>query len=120
MGMTCSALAAGVMALGLAAGEIETRRGKVARMLLTMALGGDALDDELNRFNRSMNRGKALAGWFAAELGSTQCKTITGCTFSSAADVRRYVEGEQVARCEELAAKVAARTEVILAQAQVH
>lgn len=119
-GMTCSALVAGVLAIGLAAGEIETRRGRVVRMLVTMALGGDALDDELNRFNRSVSRGNALAGWFQGELGGTDCRAITGCAFSSEADVRRYVEGDRIARCQEIAARVAARTEVILAQASVH
>ncbi len=114
-GLTCSALAAGVMALGLGAGEIEDRRSRVGWMLVKMALGGDAFADDLNRFNPSMNRGKALAEWFAREHGSTQCRAITGCAFSSAEDVRRFVEGGQLARCEELAASVAARTEAMLA-----
>jgi hypothetical protein len=38
-GMTCSALTAGVMALGLALGEIEDSRRRVLRMLTTMAVG---------------------------------------------------------------------------------
>jgi len=106
-GMTCSALAAGVMAMGLRAGEIEGSRARVLRMLVTMVVGGDALDDGLNRFNRSVNRGKALARWFAAEFGSTQCRVITGCAFSSAADVERYVQDGHHARCEEIARRVA-------------
>jgi hypothetical protein len=42
-GMTCSALTAGVMALGLAVGEIENSHTRVARMIATMAVRGAAL-----------------------------------------------------------------------------
>jgi C_GCAxxG_C_C family probable redox protein len=38
-GMTCSALTAGVMALGLALGQIENNRARVLRMIGTMGLG---------------------------------------------------------------------------------
>ncbi len=119
-GLTCSALAAGVMAIGLGAGEIEDSRLRVARMLLTMVAGGHALDDELNRFNRSVNRGRALARWFAGEFGSTRCLALTGCAFSSAAAVERYVATDQVARCRAMAEAVAARAERILERARVH
>jgi C_GCAxxG_C_C family probable redox protein len=119
-GMTCSALTAGVMAIGLRAGEIEASRLRVVRMMVTMMLGGDALDDELNMFNRSVNRGKALARWFAGEFGSTQCRDITRCAFSSTADVERYIQGEQVARCETIARRVAEEVGAILERAQVH
>jgi hypothetical protein len=120
LGMTCSALAAGVMAIGLGAGEIENSRPRVLRMLLTMAAGGDAIDDRLNKFNVSINRGKALARWFAGEFGSTQCRAITGCSFSSAADVERYVQGDQVARCQRIARRVAEEAGAILERARVH
>jgi C_GCAxxG_C_C family probable redox protein len=119
-GMTCNALAAGVMAIGLGAGEIEWSRPRVARMLVTMMAGGDALGDELNRFNRSVNRGKALARWFESEFGSTQCRAITGCAFSSATGVERYIRGEHTARCERVAARVAAEAGAILERARVH
>jgi len=113
-GMTCSALTAGVMALGLRAGEIEASRLRVLRMLVTMVAGGDALDDGLNKFNRSVNRGKALARWFAGEFGSTQCRTITNCTFSSAEGVESYVRDGHAARCEVIARRVAEETRAIL------
>jgi hypothetical protein len=119
-GMTCSALTAGVMAIGIRAGEIEASRPRVVRMLVTMMVGGDALDDELNRFNRSVNRGKALARWFASEFGSTQCRAITSCTFSSAGDVERYIQGEQATRCEMIARRVAEEAGTILERALVH
>jgi hypothetical protein len=114
MGGTCSALAAGVMALGLRDGEIERSRRRVARMLVTMVLGGDALADHLNRFNPVMNRGHALARWFAARFGSTQCRALTGCAFCDEGDVEQFIEGDRVARCEEIAAAVAGQVEAML------
>lgn len=120
LGLTCSALAAGVMAIALGAGGVETRRSRVARMLLTMIAGGDGLRDELNEFNRSLNRGNALARWFADAFGSTQCREITRCSFSSAADVDRYVASRQVEACREIAAQVAAQAARALAEARAH
>jgi hypothetical protein len=114
LGLTCSALAAGVMALGLAAGEIEGSRARVARMVATMALGGDALRDDLNAFNPSVNRGRRLARWFARDLGATQCRDLTRCDFSREADVARFVEAGQVTRCRRIAERVADRTASIL------
>jgi hypothetical protein len=106
-GMTCSALTAGVMALGLALGEIENSRLRVLRMIGTMAIGGDAFADELNAFSKTMNLGHHLAQWFAAEFGSTQCRAITRCDFSTTDGVRRYVETGGTARCVSLAERVA-------------
>jgi len=113
-GLTCGALAAGVMALGLAAGEVEDSRARVARMVATMALGGDALRDDLNAFNPSVNRGRRLATWFAREFGSTQCRAITRCDLASEAGVARFVEAGQAARCARIAARVAGRTAAML------
>jgi hypothetical protein len=115
-GRTCSALAAGVMALGLAAGEVEDSRARVARLLATMALGGDALRDDLNAFNPSVNRGRRLARWFEGEFGSTQCRALTRCDLSREADVARFIEGGQAAQCARIAARVAARTGEMLAR----
>ncbi len=106
-GMTCSALTAGVMALGLALGRIEDSRPRVLRMIATMAVGGDAFDDHLNAFNPLMNLGHKLADWFKGEFKSTQCRTVTGCDFASADDVRQFVASEGIARCERIAQRVA-------------
>ena len=80
LGGTCSAFTAGVMAVGLKAGEIENSRLRVIRLLAIMTVGGDAFGDHLNKFNPSMNRGYRLSRWFANEFGSTQCRKITGCS----------------------------------------
>ena len=106
-GMTCSALTAGVMALGLALGEIENSHARVARMIATMAVGGDAFADELNAFNRVMNLGHELSEWFEAEFGSTQCRALTRCDFASTADVDQYIDRDGTADCARLARRVA-------------
>jgi C_GCAxxG_C_C family probable redox protein len=108
-GMTCSALTAGVMALGLALAKIENSRARVLRMIGTMAVGGNAFADELNAFNPVMNLGHSLARWFKREFGSTQCRELTGCDFASTAQVREYIASDGTTRCTDIAQRVAAR-----------
>ena len=70
--MTCSALTAGVMALGVSLGELERSRLRVLRMIGTMAVGGNAFANDLNKFNRAMNLGvsrcQAIAQQVAVEV----------------------------------------------------
>jgi hypothetical protein len=40
-------------------------------MIGTMAAGGDAFANDLNKFNRVMNLGHELARWFRGAVGST-------------------------------------------------
>jgi hypothetical protein len=115
MGRTCSALTAGVMAIGLKDGEIENSRLRVIRLLAIMTVGGEAFDDRLNKFNPSMNRGNRLAKWFAGEFGSTQCQKITGCDFSDPQGVSDYIEGDRITKCRAMAGKVAEQVELMLA-----
>ena len=110
-GMTCSALTAGVMALGLALGEVERSRLRVLRMIGMMAAGGDAFADDVNKFNRTMNLGHELAKWFTGAFGSTQCRSITGCDFSTTEGVNQYIDTDGVARCQVIAHQVAAEVE---------
>jgi hypothetical protein len=115
MGGTCSAFTAGVMAFGLKAGEIENSRLRVARLLAIMTVGGDAFGDHLNKFNASMNRGHRLSRWFASEFGSTQCRKITGCDFSTSEGVSGYIDSARIARCREIGCRVAEQVELMLA-----
>jgi len=108
-GMTCSALTAGVMALGMRLGEVENSHARVLRMIGTMAAGGDAAADELNAFNPVLNLGHKLARWFKREFGSTQCRALTGCDFASATDVCAYIANDGTASCRRIAQRVAAR-----------
>ncbi len=119
MGLTCGAFIAGVIALGLIDGEIETSRLKVLRMLAIYTAGGNWADDDLNNFNRSMNRGNRLSEWFVKEFGSTQCRAITGCDFASPSGVSKYVDGACVARCRTIADRVAEKVQEMLASLEL-
>lgn len=114
-GRTCSALTAGVMALGLAVGRIEDSRIRVLRMIATMAVGRDALGDDMNAFNRAMNLGNELARWFEDEFGSTRCRSLTGCDFASSDGVRVYIDHGRVAECMTIARRVSSRVGEMLA-----
>jgi hypothetical protein len=114
MGKTCSAFTAGVMAIGLRAGEIENSRVRVIRMLAIMTAGGDALDDRMNKFNRSMNRGHELSKWFVGAFGSTQCQAITGCDFSDSKGVSDYVDGDLITTCRTIGCQVADKVQALL------
>jgi protein-S-isoprenylcysteine O-methyltransferase Ste14 len=115
-GMTCSALTAGVMALGLSIGEIERSPLRVLKMVFLILTGGAAFHDRVNKFNRSMNRGGELAAWFKAQFGSTQCRAITGADFSSTAEVETYLQCEGISGCQLIAEKVADRVRLMLGQ----
>ena len=116
MGMTCSAFTAGVMAVGLRSGEIENSRLRVFRMIIRMTTGGNAFDENINKFNRSMNAGYRMSKWFTKEFGSTQCRAITQCDFSTAAGVSKYIESGCVTKCRQMAEKVAERVQKTLAE----
>ena len=115
-GMTCSALTAGVMVLGLRIGEIEGNWWHVLRMVVLLLTGGPAFDDSVNKFNRSMNRGGELVAWFAEQFVSTQCRAITGADFSSANDVEAYLRGGGIAKCRHIAQKVAERVQFMVGE----
>jgi hypothetical protein len=115
-GLTCSAFTAGLMAVGLKLGEIEDSHLRVFRMLATMIAGGDALADHMNKFNRVMNIGNRMAGWFTEEFGSTLCREVTQCDFSSLGDVHRYIEKDSVTPCKIIAEKVTRQAERIIKQ----
>jgi hypothetical protein len=106
-GLTCSAFAAGVMAVGLKTGEIEDSPRRVIRMIAIMATGGNAFGDEINQFNKTMNRGYRMSKWFRRQFGSTQCRAITGCDFATPEGVKKYIEGDQLAMCRSIAGEVA-------------
>jgi len=115
MGKTCSAFTAGVMAIGLRAGEIEDNIPRVIRMLAIMTAGGYAFDERINKFNRSMNLGYRLSKWFVKEFGSTQCQAITQCDFSDSTGVSNYIDGDRITKCKTIAGQVAEKVQMMLA-----
>jgi hypothetical protein len=114
MGRTCSAFTAGVMAIGFRTGEIEDSPLRVIRLLALMTVGGNAFDEKINKFNRSMNRGYKLSRWFTKEFGSTQCQAITNCDFSDITGVNNYIEGDCITRCKQIAEKVAEKVQITI------
>ena len=115
-GLTCSAFSAGLMAVGLELGEIENSHLRVMRMLTIMIAGGNAFADHLNKFNRLMNIGHRMSKWFKEEFGSTLCREITQCEFSSKNNVQRYIEKGSVSACKIIAEKVTEQAEKIIKQ----
>jgi hypothetical protein len=115
-GLTCSAFTAGLMAVGVKLGEIEESYLRVIRMLATMIVGGNALADHMNKFNRLLNIGKRMSKWFTKEFGSTLCREVTQCDFSSLENVHRYIEEGSVNTCKIIAEKVARQAELIIKQ----
>jgi hypothetical protein len=115
-GLTCSAFTAGVIAVGLKLGEIEDSYLRVIRMLATMIVGGNAFADHMNKFNRLMNISKRMSKWFTKEFGSTLCREVTQCDFSSLGNVHRYIEKGSVTTCKIIAEKVAKQAERIIKQ----
>jgi len=113
-GLTCSAFTAGVMAVGLKLGEIEDSYLRVMRMLTIMIAGGNAFAEHLNKFNRLMNIGHRMSKWFRKEYGSTLCRDITQCEFSSLGDVQRFIEKGTVNNCKIIAERVAMQAERII------
>lgn len=115
-GLTCSAFTAGLMAVGLKLGEIEDSIPRVARMLATMIAGGNAMADNMNKFNRILNLGYRMSEWFKNEFGSTLCSDLTKCDFSSSESVHKYIDNGTINTCKIVAEKVALRTEMIIKQ----
>jgi len=102
-GMSCGAFVAGVMAVGLSLGEIEDSRLRVMRMIALMMTGGEALRDDVNKFNRIMNTGHRMSEWFTKEYGSTRCRAITRCDFSNPDGARSFQGSNQIERCRKIA-----------------
>jgi hypothetical protein len=117
MGRTCSAFTSGVMVIGLKLGEIEDSYLRVIRMLAIMTAGGNAFDERINKFNRSMNIGYRLSKWFVKEFGSTQCQAMTQCDFSNQAGVGNYISAGCITSCEERVGKVAEKVQAMLGKA---
>lgn len=115
-GLTCSAFTAGLMAVGLKLGEIEDSHLRVFRMLTIMVVGGNAFADHLNKFNRLMNIGHRMSKWFRKEFGSTLCREVTQCEFSTSGDVQRYVDNKSINTCKIIAKEVAGEAERIIKQ----
>ncbi len=115
-GGTCSAAAAGVLAIGLATGKIEKSYVRVMAMMARMFIGGDALmmPDHVNNFNPAINRGQLLMEWFAEIYGSVRCRDLTGIDIRESETTGRYFVGGGIDRCKEIAGAVACKVREIV------
>lgn len=109
MNRTCGALAGGVMALSAATAKMENDYSRVARMnwLLMHNRTEEAMNEEMNNFNRSIRLSEELGSWFRSEFGSTNCYGIWGYNFSSTKDSEGYVTGNCLKHCKDIANCVA-------------
>jgi hypothetical protein len=60
LGRTCSALTAGVLAVGARCGGVEESYWRVLKLVCRMVMGLDAAGDHLNAANRALNMGGRL------------------------------------------------------------
>ncbi len=105
---TCGALAAGAMALSSVTARIEYSYARVARMnRLLRQKDNEAMDEEINNFNRSINISDELGSWFRNKFGSTSCHELCGLNFSYTNDVKSYISGPCIDHCANIAEEVA-------------
>jgi len=111
---TCDALTAGVMAISSATAKIEKSYFRVARMnRLFREENNEAMNNEINNFNKAINYSQELGLWFRKEFGSTTCYDICGLNFSRIKDAEQYISGNCMDRCERIAQKVAEKVNAI-------
>jgi hypothetical protein len=113
-GMTCSALSAGMLAIGIHCGQIENSYLRVPRLLFRIAAGLDFMHERYNAFNNAMNIGNRLGLWFNERFGGTECKAILGKDLSTREGVDGYIAENTIDRCREISAGVAARVRDML------
>ena len=105
---TCDALTAGVLALSSATARIENSYSRVARMnRLLRQKNPEAMDEEINNFNRSINLSEELGVWFRNEFGSTNCFDIWRLDFSKIKNTESYLADNCMLQCRYIADKVA-------------
>lgn len=114
--MTCSALTAGVLAIGMRYGEIESSYLRVPRLLFRIAAGLEFMREEYNAFNASMNIGNRLGLWFKDEFGATECKDILGKNLSTPEGIDKYFSNNTVEHCRGICAGVTKKVRDMLKQ----
>lgn len=117
-GMTCSALAAGVLAIGLKYGGFESSYLRTAGLLLRIAAGRDFMREEYNAFNKSMNMANRLGLWFRDEFGATECRDLLALDFQAPGSAGRYIAERKIDTCRGICAAVTARVGEMLAGRQ--
>ncbi len=104
---TCGALTAGVIALSSVTAKIERSYQRVAKMnRLLRQENNNAMKEDINNFNKSINYSEELGKWFRNEFGSTSCRDIWAYDFSRIKDAESYISGQCIRQCCYIAEKV--------------
>lgn len=112
---TCGALAAGVAALSARTAKIEDSYLRVSKMnRLLRSNSNEAMNEDINNFNRSILLSDELGSWFRNEFGSTSCHDIWGYDFSKAKDSKEFISGHCMDLCAKMAVKVAQQVNALL------
>ncbi len=112
---TCDALTAGVMALSSLTARIENSYSRVAKMnRLLRNKSNEAMNEDINNFNRSINLAEELGIWFRNEFGSVNCYDIWRLDFSKTRDAESYVSGQCMIQCRYIANRVAQKVNMMV------
>ena len=108
MNRTCGALAGGVAALSSLNSRTENSYGRVARMnRLLRKNSNNAMDEDINNYNKAINQSDVLGEWFRREFGSASCRDIWNYDFSVQKNAESFIAGQCMKRCRFIAGKVA-------------
>lgn len=113
-GMTCGALTAGVLSIGLKFGDIEDSYGRVLMWMLQLFIDGDIKREDLNKFNVAINISQELATWFEGEFGNTKCYDLTKIDFNTRKGVDRYLSENKLDYCRGVVEKTANKVREII------
>ena len=83
-------------------------------MMVKMMTGGDAMADDVNKFNRAINVGNGLMTWFDKEFNGTTCSDVAHVDFADGKSVNNYIRTGGVSRCREVAKSVARKVREII------
>ncbi len=74
----------------------------------------EAMGEDINDFNRSINLCSELGDWFQIEFGTTSCRELCGCDFSNEAGVERYLTNGGINRCKKITEIVAQKVKTMI------
>jgi C_GCAxxG_C_C family probable redox protein len=102
-GLTCSALTAGVHAIGMKFGAFEDSYMRVAKLMYLFLFNQDAaMSDHINKSNRAMNISYELALRFEEKFESTICRDIIQANFSTKAGANKYISENKMDKCVQI------------------
>jgi hypothetical protein len=117
LGKTCSALTAGVMAIGQRLGAIESSRLKVLALMARLMRGDDELPDDLNAFHPAIHAAHRLVARFVDDHGTTSCRDLLRVDLGTGEGCVKYLARDMLPSCRKTVANVALRVREVLTSA---